>query len=65
MVRFCSKLCNEIPLSMHRYYGIAFRFKLDFSVHVLKEIHVERIFLEKEKWDKDIVPKLTNFFLII
>lgn len=45
--------------------AIAFRFKLDFSVHVLKEIHVERIFLEKEKWDKDIVPKLTNFFLII
>lgn len=45
--------------------AITFRFKLDFAVYVLKEIHVERILLEKEKWDKEIVPKLTNFFLII
>lgn len=45
--------------------AITFRFKLDFAVYVLKEIHVERIFFEKEKCDKEIVPKLTNFFLII
>ena len=45
--------------------AITFRFKLDFAVYVLKEIHVERILLEKEKWDKEIVPKLTNVFLII
>ena len=45
--------------------AITFRFKLDSAVYVLKEIHVERILLEKKKWDKEIVPKLTNFFLII
>ena len=33
--------------------------ELDFVVYTLKEI----ILFEQEKWNKDILPKLTNFFL--
>ena len=39
--------------------------KLDFVVYTLKDMHIETIWFEQEKWNKKILPKLTNFFLIV
>ena len=36
--------------------------KLDFVVYKFKDMHIETTLLEQGKWNKDILPKLTNLF---
>ena len=69
--RFCLELCNGVPKlkRQHPYFyqcqgitAITEIDKLDFVVYILKDMHIEAILFEQGKWNKKILPKLTNFF---
>ena len=34
----------------------------DFLVYTTKEVHCERIYFDRELWDKTMLPKLTLFY---
>ena len=36
--------------------------KLDFVVYTWKDMHIETIWFEQEKWNKKFLPKLNFFF---
>ena len=69
--KFCLELCNRVPKLkrkhpyFHQYQGITTITeinKLDFVAYTLKDMHIETILFEHRKWNKEILPKLTNFF---
>ena len=69
--KFCLKLCNGAPKLKRQdpyFYpcqgvmAITEINKLDFMVYTLNDMHIETIWFEQGKWNKKILPKLTNFF---
>jgi hypothetical protein len=34
----------------------------DFVVYTKKDFHIERIYVDKELWQKTILPELTEFY---
>ena len=69
--KFCLELCNGVPRLKLQYpyfyqcqgiMAITEINKLDFVVYTLKDVHIETIQFEQEKWNKEILPELTNFF---
>ena len=35
---------------------------LDFVVYTVSDIHVERIYFDKEEWERCSLPELTSFY---
>ena len=69
--KLCLELCNGLPKlkRQHPYFhqcqdimAITEINKLDFVVYTLKDMHIETILFEQGKWNKEILPKLINFF---
>jgi hypothetical protein len=59
---FLSKVDGKVLLKRnHSYYTLELKWS-DFVVFTKKDFHIERIYFDKELWEKTMLPQLSEFY---